>query len=75
MNSIAQELNLRLATLDAHTPAHVGNLVREALALVERNPVPGGKDWPAGYFEETCGDLARERFERSEQGGLETRAA
>lgn len=71
MSSIAQELDRQLATMDELTAQRVERLVRDALELAK--PASPTKGWPAGYFEETAGALAGEKFERPPQGTPEIR--
>lgn len=69
MSTIAQELDKQLEKLDPETARRVEQLVRDALALASAQD-RSGDTWPEGYFAETSGALAGERFERPEQGEL-----
>lgn len=76
MNRVVKELDRRLKQFDPATAERVERLVLDALALAgEPAKSSASSQWPDGYFEETAGALAGERFERPEQGGLPTREA
>ena len=72
MSTIAQELDQQLERLDPETARRVEQLVRDALALAASHEQKADA-WPDGYFAETSGALAGERFERPEQGELDQR--
>ena len=72
MSTIAQELDSQLAKLDPQTARRVEQLVRDTLALAAHHE-RGADVWPEGYFKETSGALAGEKFERPDQGELDQR--
>ena len=76
MNTVAEELDRRLGQLDRATAERVEQLVLDALALAgETANRPASNPWPDGYFEQTAGVLADERFDRPQQGVSPTREA
>lgn len=76
MKAIAEELDRRLAQLDAAVAEQVERLVRDALALVGDSASRGASGgWPDGYFARTSGALAGEEFERPQQGDVPQREA
>lgn len=74
MNQLAQELDEKLRSLDPNQAIHLENMVRDAIQRFEQkcDPEPNSH-WPAGYFENTAGVLAGEKFERAPQGELPER--
>lgn len=66
MNRLAQQLDEKLRTLNPARAQYLESLVREALDRAELGDSASG--WPTGYFEQTCGVLAGEDFERPPQG-------
>ena len=68
MTKIAQELNAVLGRLDPERAKRLESLVRDALALASEAAPNGQSAWPAGYFDETAGAFAGEKFERPPQG-------
>jgi hypothetical protein len=69
MRAIAEELDRRLAQLDAPVAQQLERLVRDALALVDGSASRAASGaWPEGYFARTAGALAGEEFERPQQG-------
>lgn len=75
MKSIAEELDRRLAQLDAPTAEKVERLVRDALALADGASARPLSSWPKDYFTRTAGSLAGEEFDRPQQGGSPEREA
>ena len=76
MNRVVEELDRRLKQLDPATAERVERLVLDVLSLAgEPAKSPACSQWPDGYFDETAGALADERFERPEQGKLPKRDA
>lgn len=74
MTTLAQQLDEYLRTADEETARRLVEIVRDALALAEiAKDARGAGNWPAGYFQQTAGSLAGERFERPDQGQAQTR--
>ena len=75
MHIVAEELDRKLSEMDRATAEHVERLVRDALYLAQTRNEPLPQTWPEGYFAQTAGALAGERFERPDQGTSPTREA
>jgi hypothetical protein len=64
MSGVTIELEQVLHKLDAKSASLLERLVRDALALVQRDGglarEPDQFGWPAGYFERTAGSFANE---------------
>ena len=74
MNQIAQELDEKLRTLDPARARNLESLVRDALKQVDQDELTAATSgWPEGYFDQTAGALAGEKFERPPQGDLPIR--
>lgn len=74
MTTLAQQLDECLRTVDEETARRLVQIVNDAMALAEIAKAGRGADhWPAGYFQQTAGALAGERFERPDQGQVEIR--
>ncbi|MEM9366450.1 MAG: hypothetical protein AAGD07_10675 [Planctomycetota bacterium] len=66
MKQIAKELDEKLSKLDPERAKNLVSLVRDAIRRVDQE----GLGWSEGYFEETSGALAGEKFAREPQGEL-----
>jgi hypothetical protein len=77
MNKIAEELNLKLNSLDQARADKLTKMVRIALVAIDLkapiDPMLGVENgWPVGYFASTMGSFADEPLERV-QGTMQTR--
>jgi predicted transcriptional regulator len=73
VNRIAEELDEKLRQLDPERAKSLVSMVRDAIEQIEKEPSHSPEGWPAGYFEQTAGALAGERFERAPQGDMQCR--
>ena len=74
MNRLAEQLDEKLRTLDPPRAQYLESLVRKAFDRAEQDELCDSESrWPAGYFEQTVGALAGEKFERPTQGDLPRR--
>ena len=67
MSTLALDLQATLKELDPDSATKLERLVRDAMALAQPAKAKSGavdaKGWPVGYFEETAGCFANERFD------------
>lgn len=68
MNTVAQELDEKLRTLDPKRAESLESIVRKAIANIDKQN--DSDEWPKGYFEEVLGSFANEPLERAPQGDL-----
>ena len=73
VNRIAEELDEKLRQLDPERAKSLESMVRNAMDKIENEPRRSPEGWPEGYFENTAGALAAERFERAPQGDMQHR--
>ena len=67
MMEISQRLDDLLTQLDLPRATLLEALVRDAIALARETAQSGQSGWPIGYFKETAGAFADDRFERPPQ--------
>jgi hypothetical protein len=76
MSGIAEELDLKLKTLDSKAACSLEKLVRDALELVEtQNGTAGSRRLPPDFFKRIAAEFGSEPFERPPQGEIEKREA